>query len=75
MTPVAKIDPVGPGRSHMVGYFLYNEDFIKSRDIHLGDSVLVERVGDVILILLKFFRKTDLLMLIRFRFQSIAPVA
>ena len=48
ITPVAKIDPVPIGGVTVSSISLHNEDFIREKDIRLGDQVLVERAGDVI---------------------------
>jgi DNA ligase (NAD+) len=48
ITPVAKIDPVAIGGVSVSSVSLHNEDFIKDKDIRIGDQVLVERAGDVI---------------------------
>jgi DNA ligase (NAD+) len=48
VTPVAKIDPVPIGGVTVSSISLHNEDFIKEKDIRIGDRVLVERAGDVI---------------------------
>lgn len=48
ITPVAKIEPVQLAGVTVSSISLHNEDFIKSKDIRLGDTVLVERAGDVI---------------------------
>jgi DNA ligase (NAD+) len=48
ITPVAKIEPVPIGGVTVSSVSLHNEDFIKERDIMIGDQVLVERAGDVI---------------------------
>jgi DNA ligase (NAD+) len=48
VTPVAKIDPVPIGGVTVGSISLHNEDFIREKDIRLGDQVLVERAGDVI---------------------------
>lgn len=48
VTPVAKIEPVGLAGVTISSISLHNEEFIQSRDIRLGDKVLVERAGDVI---------------------------
>jgi DNA ligase (NAD+) len=45
---VAKIDPVPIGGVTVSSISLHNEDFIREKDIRLGDRVLVERAGDVI---------------------------
>ncbi len=48
ITPVAKIEPVPIGGVTVGSISLHNEDFIREKDIRIGDSVLVERAGDVI---------------------------
>jgi DNA ligase (NAD+) len=48
VTPVAKIDPVPIGGVTVASISLHNEDFIAEKDLMLGDTVLVERAGDVI---------------------------
>ena len=48
VTPVAKLDPVQLAGVTVSSVSLHNADFISSRDIKLGDTVLVERAGDVI---------------------------
>lgn len=48
ITPVAKIEPVQLAGVTVSSISLHNEDFIKSKDIRIGDTVLVERAGDVI---------------------------
>ncbi|MEC5147471.1 NAD-dependent DNA ligase LigA [Chitinophaga sp. 212800010-3] len=48
VTPVAKIDPVPIGGVTVGSISLFNEDVIREKDLKLGDTVLVERAGDVI---------------------------
>lgn len=46
--PVAKIEPVHIGGVTVRSISLFNEDVIREKDIRIGDTVLVERAGDVI---------------------------
>ncbi|MGZ8545544.1 MAG: NAD-dependent DNA ligase LigA, partial [Flavisolibacter sp.] len=46
--PVAKIEPVHIGGVTVKSVSLFNEDLIREKDIRIGDTVLVERAGDVI---------------------------
>ncbi|HEV7330375.1 MAG TPA: NAD-dependent DNA ligase LigA [Flavisolibacter sp.] len=46
--PVAKIEPVHIGGVTVSSISLFNEDVIREKDIRIGDTVLVERAGDVI---------------------------
>jgi DNA ligase (NAD+) len=48
ITPVAKIAPVQLAGVTVSSVSLHNEEFIRSKDIRIGDIVLVERAGDVI---------------------------
>src|SRR5437868_4772138 len=55
VTPVAKIEPVQVGGVTVSSISIHNEDYIKEKDLMLGDSVLIERSGDVIPQIVKSF--------------------
>ncbi len=48
VTPVAKLDPVAVGGVTVGSISMHNEEYIKEKDLMIGDSVLIERAGDVI---------------------------
>lgn len=48
VTPVAKVEPVPIGGVTVSSISLFNEDVVREKDLHIGDTVLVERAGDVI---------------------------
>ena len=48
VTPVAKIEPVQVGGVTVTSISIHNEDYIIEKDLLLGDTILIERSGDVI---------------------------
>ncbi|MCX6208085.1 MAG: NAD-dependent DNA ligase LigA [Bacteroidetes bacterium] len=48
VTPVAKLEPVYLGGVTVSSISIHNEEYIKEKDLKIGDTVLIERAGDVI---------------------------
>lgn len=48
ITPVANLEPVFLAGSTISRATLHNEDFIREKDIRIGDSVIIQKAGEVI---------------------------
>lgn len=48
ITPMAILDTVNVAGSNISKTTLHNEDFIKEKDIRIGDTVVIQKAGDVI---------------------------
>ena len=48
ITPMAILDPVKVAGSTISKTTLHNEDFIKEKDLRIGDRVIIQKAGDVI---------------------------
>ena len=48
LTPVAELEPVFLAGSTISRATLHNEDYIRQKDIRLGDTVTIEKAGEVI---------------------------
>jgi DNA ligase (NAD+) len=62
VTPVAKLQPVLVSGVTVSSISIHNEEYIKEKDLKLGDTILIERAGDVIPQIVKSFtelRKGD----------------
>ncbi|MGD2269304.1 MAG: NAD-dependent DNA ligase LigA [Desulfobacterales bacterium] len=74
LTPVARLKPVKVGGVMVSRATLHNEDEVKKKDIRIGDSVLVQRAGDVIPEVVKAFESKRKGEEIIFRMPRSCPV-
>ena len=73
LTPVAKIKPINIGGVLVSNATLHNEDEINRKDIRVGDTVTVERAGDVIPHILSVDLNKRAKNSIKFNFPKICP--
>ncbi len=48
LTPVAHLRPVAVAGTTVARASLHNEDFIKEKDVRIGDTVILQKAGDII---------------------------
>lgn len=73
LTPVARLDPVQVGGVTIRRASLHNEDEIRRKDIRVGDTVLLERAGDVIPYVVQVVRAERRAHALPFRFPRRCP--
>jgi len=74
LTPVAHLKPVNVGGVMVSRATLHNEDEIEKKDIRIGDTVLVQRAGDVIPEVVKVFASNRDGSQIKFQMPKTCPV-
>ncbi len=74
VTPVAKLDPVKVGGVIVSSVTLHNQDEIQRKDIRVGDTIIVQRAGDVIPQVVKVIREKRLPDSRAFEFSNNCPV-
>lgn len=74
LTPVARLAPVRIGGVEVTHVTLHNQDEIDRKDIRIGDTVLIERAGDVIPHVVHVIKKKRTGGAKRYRLPSKCPV-
>ena len=74
LTPVAKLDPVYIAGVTVTNATLHNQDEIVRKDIRIGDTVLIERAGDVIPKVMKVIKEKRPNRTKPFQIPSACPV-
>ncbi len=73
LTPTAELEPVRLAGTTVSRATLHNEDFIKEKDIRIGDSVVVRKAGEIIPEVLRVETEKRNKDAIPFRFPDTCP--
>lgn len=74
ITPMAILEPVKVAGSTISKTTLHNEDFIKEKDIRVGDTIVVQKAGDVIPEILEVKKKNRVGTEKVFEMPKVCPV-
>ena len=74
ITPMAILEPVKVAGSTISKTTLHNEDFIKEKDIKIGDTVVIQKAGDVIPEVVRVVKEKRTGKEINFEIPRICPV-
>ena len=74
ITPMAILEPVKVAGSTISKTTLHNEDFIKSKGLKIGDTVVIQKAGDVIPEIVKVVKEKRTGKEINFEMPKVCPV-
>ena len=74
ITPLAILEPVQVAGSMISKTTLHNEDFIKEKEIKIGDTVVIQKAGDVIPEIVKVLKEKRTGQEIEFKMPEKCPV-
>ena len=74
ITPMAILEPVIVAGSKISKTTLHNEDFIKEKDLKIGDHVLIQKAGDVIPEVVSVLKEKRTGKEIEFEMPKVCPV-
>ena len=73
LTPVAELEPVFVGGSTVSRATLHNEEEIRRKDIRVGDTVIIEKAGEVIPAVVRVEPECRTGVEVEFNFPSVCP--
>ncbi|MCQ2552289.1 MAG: NAD-dependent DNA ligase LigA [Clostridia bacterium] len=74
MTPLAILTPIRLAETTVQRATLHNQDYIDEKDIRIGDTVIVQKAGDIIPEVLSVVKEKRLTVSKRFVMPSVCPV-
>ncbi len=74
ITPMAILEPIKLAGSTISKTTLHNEDFIKSKDLKIGDHVIIQKAGDVIPEVVEVVKKKRTGNELNFEMPDVCPV-